>query len=112
MIIEIREIYKCGHCRKVYQKKGFCESHEKSCLKNPNNYRPCFGCNHLSKRKYLHYYDNPMGESKTTLKLLYCNKFNNFTYPPKVEYKKNVIDTDPENKPMPLICNSFSNDFL
>jgi len=50
MKIITKEIYKCDHCNKCYQIKSACERHETLCNKNPNNHRPCFECNKLTKK--------------------------------------------------------------
>jgi len=48
---EFKEIYKCDHCNKLYQRKHACIKHEIACHKNPENHRVCFGCMHLCKKK-------------------------------------------------------------
>ena len=110
MKIETKEIYKCDHCNKLYQIKNSCLSHEKVCSKNPDNDRACFGCVNLTKKIETIYHDTWHGESESNVELLYCNKLDHFLYPPKVEVKGNMIETeDKENKPMPRDC-EFSND--
>jgi hypothetical protein len=42
-------IYRCGHCRKMYQMKYACERHERRCWKNPANQYACFDCVFLNK---------------------------------------------------------------
>jgi len=59
MKIETKEIYKCEHCNKLYQIKSKCLEHEKTCSKNPDNQRACFGCRHLEKKNYTIYEDHP-----------------------------------------------------
>lgn len=44
-------IYKCDHCRKIYQVKHACERHEKVCWKNPANHYACFDCVFLDKSR-------------------------------------------------------------
>jgi ATP-binding cassette subfamily D (ALD) protein 3 len=51
MKVEIKEIYKCDFCNKLYQVKRFAEYHEKGCSKNPENERPCFNCHNMEKRE-------------------------------------------------------------
>lgn len=47
MITETKEVYKCEHCRKLYQRKNACISHEPKCRKNPTNIPKCVGCEYL-----------------------------------------------------------------
>jgi hypothetical protein len=104
MIIETKEIYKCEHCRKLYQVKRFAEFHEQCCNKNPDNKRACFGCKFLVKRPFELFYDTWSGESSRMLDLFYCNSKEHYLYPPKVEAKGNwlVIENDTDtNEPMP-----------
>ena len=61
MITEVKEIYKCEYCRKIYQVKRFAEAHEVVCKKNPDNNRACFGCEFLEKKEKTLYEDHPMG---------------------------------------------------
>lgn len=95
MKIEIKEIYKCGYCNKLYQIKSFCEKHEIQCHKNPDNYRQCLDyCPHLSKQKTTLYYDTYQGEDERIVNVFYCEKNECFLYPPKVEHKNNPLDID------------------
>ena len=112
MKIEIKEIYKCEHCNKLYQIKNKCLEHEKVCNKNPDNQRACFGCRHLEKKNYTIYEDHHYGgELERKVELLHCPKINSFLYPPKVEHKKNWYETDPmENKPMPRTCKVYDDE--
>lgn len=61
MITQTKEIYKCEHCRKLYQIKRFTELHEKMCNKNPENQRACFTCKFLEKKETALCYDSPIG---------------------------------------------------
>ena len=108
MKTEIKEIYKCDHCRKVYQIKKYAIAHENACKRNPVNKRPCFDCLHLEKKQTTHYYDTYCGEDEREISLLYCAMDQKFLYPPKVESKKNMIDLgDESNDPMPKQCNHY-----
>lgn len=101
MKIQTKEIYKCDHCNKLYQIKRYCAEHEIICSKNPVNDRDCFGCMHLEKKETKISYDTPYGESFRTVHLLHCVKIDSFLYPPKVEHKGNMFETEPyENNPM------------
>lgn len=103
MKIETREIYKCDHCNKLYQRKHACEKHEIMCSKNPDNFRACFGCKHLTKVEvpiqgyYWEYEAN----------VLYCSKLEKYLHPPKVEHKGNALDFGRLNEPMPRECKDF-----
>lgn len=108
MITETKEIYKCEHCKKLYQLKKYCLLHETTCKKNKENHRACFGCNNLTKKTETIVYDTGYGESQRKVDLLYCTKLDIFLYPPKVEHKGNQYETHPkENKPMPKECSTF-----
>lgn len=43
---EVREIFRCEHCGKVYLIERYCVPHEDVCKKNPLNTHPCFDCKH------------------------------------------------------------------
>lgn len=89
MITETREIYKCEHCRKVYQIKRYCESHEPKCSKNPINIPKCLGCKHLENIEikfepmYCGYQNNDELMSGNGFR---CNKKEVFMYHPKLEH--------------------------
>jgi len=117
MKTEIKEVYKCEHCNKLYQIKRYALEHEKSCSKNPENKKACLdGCTFLIKKDakvYIgidHYYTGePVYENRT---LLYCEHKKIFLYPPKSEHKQNYYtefyDEENENKPMPMTCDNFN----
>lgn len=110
MKTEIKEIYKCEYCNKLYQIKKNAAYHELMCSKNPANKRPCFECKHLNKRQTVIYPDNPTGyvSNELVLNLLHCKKKDIFIYPPKVEVKKNMYELgDDLNEPMPKQCSDF-----
>ena len=111
MKTETKEVYKCEHCNKLYQLKKWCLLHEKSCSKNPDNDRACFGCRHLTKKSETICCDTRYGEREIKLDLLYCKKLDTFLYPPKVEHKGNMYETESEgNKPMPRTCEVFNDE--
>jgi hypothetical protein len=109
MKTETREIYKCDHCRKMYQIKNACIKHEKKCSKNPKNIRKCFECKHCVLKKadaWVESYDQGMIEETVTS--FYCESKKVFMHPPKAEHKGNVYDFDQvENLPMPMECPKF-----
>ena len=106
MITETKEVYKCEHCRKLYQIKRFAEAHEKSCNKNPDNFRACHSCIHLVKKPITIQYDeNGYGTDERTVDILYCPVIGTYLYPPKVEHKDNAFELGDElNSPMPKEC--------
>lgn len=111
MIIETKEVYKCEFCRKLYQLKRFAEKHEKQCSKNPANYRICFGCEFLGKRRTYIMIDNEYRSYEEPLDLLYCSKIEVFLYPPKVEHKNNQFELgDHYNEPMRKECKHFKDE--
>lgn len=112
MKTEVREIYKCDHCNKLYQIKNACIIHERGCNKNPDNYRVCLSCRHLEKVEETIYHDTPYGgQNSQEVYLFYCKKIESFLYPPKVEQKENWFETDPvDNKPMLRNCEIYEND--
>jgi hypothetical protein len=92
----------------VYQIKRFAETHELSCVKNPDNQRACFGCKNLNKREKTLYYDTSIGETSRTFDLCHCSVKDCFLYPPKVEHKGNELDLGYEpNEPMPKQCEFY-----
>ena len=98
-------IYKCDHCGKIYQRKFYCNKHEKICRKNPANDRPCFNCSCLTM-KTIEYgdYDPEDGVYPSRGNALYCKKQDQFVYPPYTK-KPYYEDDDPDmNIAMPLIC--------
>jgi len=109
MIIETKEVYKCEHCRKLYQIKTACEKHEFKCLKNPDNFRICHGCDHLEVQERAYYYDTFHGEDSRNVKVFYCSKVDTLLYPIRIELGDNgAFDFgDILNKPMKKECKHF-----
>jgi hypothetical protein len=112
--IENVTIYKCDFCNKELKRKHSMAQHETTCLKNPINIRPCFGCPLLTKKETSVYYDNYDGsESELKVQLLYCEAKKHFLYTPKNEHKKNWFELgDESNEPMPTECDIEINDFI
>lgn len=108
MKIEIKEIYKCDHCNKLYQIKSWAEQHEEGCNKNPDNFRACFGCKHLCKKNVDYWFDTYHGEDSKDVLVFYCEKIDSCLYPPKVELAKKWFDFgDINNQPMKKKCEFF-----
>jgi hypothetical protein len=108
MKVEVKEIYKCDHCNKLYQVKGAAERHERACHRNPDNERACFGCDNLEKKETSIGMMTPYGEINKPVNCLYCKIKYVFLYPPKVEHKGNAFDLGEFNEPMPKVCESYS----
>lgn len=115
MITETREIYKCEHCRKMYQVKSACIRHELRCDKNPETHRACYGCNFLKEERVdVNFIAmQPYGEDEYTeeKKILFCSKLNVYKYPPKIEHslrgaylQEDIGDGEVANEPMPKDC--------
>lgn len=112
MKIETQEIYKCEHCNKLYQIKGYCEKHEISCPKNPDNFRKCFGCKFLKKEKTEYFFDTVNGSDSRMINIFHCSKIDSFLYPPKVEHKQNYYELGDElNQPMRKECDQFVDEY-
>lgn len=106
MKTEQRTVYRCEHCKKSYLTKPGARNHEENCKSNPDNFRACFGCKHLSERIIEHSEFNYDGSDyRSDKKVLFCSKINQPLYPPKVERKKNWFELDPYiNQPMKKEC--------
>lgn len=115
MITETREVYKCEHCRKLYQIKSACERHEPKCPKNPDNFKICHGCEFLEKIEVeVNFQDHNGSDHFVKKKLLHCNKLNKFVYPLSVQngwnggyLQEDIGDGEIPNEPMPKECDSF-----
>lgn len=116
MKTETREIYKCEHCKKLYQIASYCIKHEVICHKNPENARLCLKCPFLEMKETTIYHDTGFGEISQEVKLFHCQKVDSYLYPPVVELKGNAIELgDDHNEPMKKECEhykDFSLDFF
>lgn len=85
-------VYDCEHCNKRYYLKHFCEKHEKSCSKNPDNLRLCFAqCKHLQRREIEYecgtdYSGDPFYSKGSAF---FCGLKGDFLLPPKITHKAN-----------------------
>ena len=109
MITEIREIYKCEFCRKLYQIKSACQKHEPNCRKNPLNKQRCLeGCKHLIKKEITFMYDTYIGGMEDKREILFCNKKQEGVYPYWVNgLEGEDIVGDIPNNIMPDECEFF-----
>jgi len=105
MIIETKEIYKCKHCRKLYQRKYACEKHENKCNRNPINASKCLeGCMNLTKLEVEYidqiYINGFIDDITKTKNILYCIEKKEGVCPRWVE----PLDIDVPNNVMPKEC--------
>jgi len=107
MKTKTKEVYYCEHCKKHGLVKNKMIYHEAICSKNPQNYRPCFNCEHLNKGiQEITNYDYLGREYIEKLTVFYCEEKLICLYPPKVEAKGNAFEID-DNHPMPKECELF-----
>lgn len=118
MIIQTKKIYKCEHCKKLYQRRHACEKHEKHCWQNPENDRACLNCVHLRKERVTIEEGHPDHPYEVNFDAFYCGIIASFVYTPKTEVKGNAFDEEllgEANIPMlkecehQNICESFPN---
>jgi hypothetical protein len=102
MISELKLVHTCEYCKKYYINRYFAEKHETACPKNPDNFRPCFGCRHL-KKESVEIVEDSYRERISVKQVFYCSKIESYLYPPKVEHKGNSFELD-GNVPMPRTC--------
>lgn len=109
MQTETREIYKCDHCRKVYQMKHACIAHEPKCKKNPDNKMKCHeGCRFLEKKEVKFSYDAWDGEHESKMEILFCTAKKEGVYPYWVNgLNEDDIHEDIKNNPMPKECDKY-----
>ena len=87
MKTETKEIYKCDHCNKLYQRKHACISHEPKCRKNPLNIPKCVGCKYLTEVdiEYQRHYETFGDCELSSSSAFRCEKKDVFMYHPIVE---------------------------
>jgi len=113
MITETKTIYKCGHCRKLYQVKGAAEKHELKCKRNPEYARACFGCDFLTKKTVVWDCSNGFHYWEKQLNVCFCSKKGTIVTPPNAYTIDSGAVEDKETKeqllqePMPKECNLF-----
>jgi hypothetical protein len=117
MKTETKEIYKCDHCNKLYQRKLVCQKHELSCKKSPDYLRPCHSCKILKKQRetiWAGYGDIYGNELERVVEVLFCEKLDCFIHPPSVAAKGNAFDMGgKENIEMPKECEFYvQQDFI
>lgn len=107
MITETREIYKCEHCRRMYQRKFWAEYHENRCKHNPVNIRPCFTCP-FSKKVEIE--TDEYSETMYKRDIIYCEKKNIGICPPFQSGYSYVTLNGEEilNDNMPVQCDIYN----
>lgn len=104
MKTEIRETYRCDHCNKFYLRKSACLKHEEACFYNPENYRICYDCVHLTKKDVESIEEDDHG-NLVKYSMFYCGQIDECLYPPSVGYKGNAKELmDYLNIPMRKEC--------
>ena len=108
MITETKEIYKCGHCKKLYQRAGACEKHELACKKRPDYLRPCHSCKVLKMVRTIINSGYGDDDGERTVEVLFCEKRDCFIHPPSVAAKGNKFEMgDKSNEEMPKQCEFY-----
>ena len=109
MKTEIKEVYKCDYCRKLYQRKHACIEHEPNCRKNPDNFQKCFdGCVNLIKKEVIYFLDLYGGEHKMSKEILYCEAKNEGVCPYWINgINSDDIENEIPNNTMPKECDLF-----
>jgi len=111
MITETKEVYKCEHCRRLYQRKWLAEKHELSSKKRHDYLQPFHSCKKLKKQKetiWAGYGDMNGYEEERVVEVLFCKKRDCFIYPPSVAAKGNAFDMgDKCNEEMPKQCEFY-----
>lgn len=116
MKIKERTVYSCDFCNKKYFRKNACLKHENICSRNPINHRDCFDCTHLKTEEIDLHFDTPHGTTSEKRTIFYCQKVNQFLYPPITEFKgsaylqEDINDGNVENEPMKKkgMCSYFN----
>ena len=117
MKIQTKEIYKCDHCNKLYQRAWLCKKHELSCKKRPDYLRPCHSCKVLKKVRttaWSNYSDMNGDQEERIVEVLFCEKIDCFIHPPSVAAKGNAFEMgDKSNVEMPKNCEFYiEHDYL
>jgi len=105
MKTKVKEVYYCEHCKKHGLNRLAMAHHELICSNNPDNNRPCFHCQHLTKKQTSIFEDYQGQSHEIFVSLLHCNAKQMFLYTPQNEIKGNQFDLGDEiNEPMPREC--------
>ena len=111
MKTEIREIYKCDYCNKIYQRRNAAINHEERCNSNPKNFKACSSCEHLKKVEETYYFDTYNGEGSRQVQIFKCDKINSFVHPASVERNGTAFEMgDLDNVPMKKECEYYTED--
>jgi len=108
MKTKTKEVFYCDYCKKHGLSKAAMVHHEAICYGNPENKRPCFNCQYLTKREttiYGNYFNG--SEWEREVNLFYCRAKEIFLYTPKNQVKGNQFDIGDTNDPMPKECDVY-----
>jgi len=97
--------YKCDFCGKVYQRRIYCEKHEYTCGKNPDNKPVCWDCKYLQKGKFEF---DPCADDSGSYITYFCDKRDEELMPitsAKKGYYENGISGNAIA--MPKVCRGF-----
>lgn len=123
-VIENITLYKCDFCKKELKRKHAMENHEKACVGNPENKRPCLnGCKFLVQKEIE--YDSGVSEYCSGESVyrkgntFYCEFHQRFMLHPKLEHKENgkwlkhayFEDEEIEQEWMPKECKEYKYNF-
>ena len=111
IIKKVKELYLCEHCRKVYQIKSFCEKHEPTCWKNPDNMSMCHNCKYIEKKEVdVTEFDTEGYDYQVKKGLLFCNKKEIFIYPFWISNPilSENLPNETDNIVMPTKCDDFN----
>ena len=102
-----KPVYYCDYCKKHGLAKGAMKRHELLCFNNPANKRPCFNCQHLTKKEETETcgYQYNGAEINRKVNDFYCLAKKTFLYTPQNEIKDNMHEID--NEPMPKECEYY-----
>jgi hypothetical protein len=110
MKTEVKEVYKCDYCNRLYQIKRHCQKHEIACKKRPDYLRPCHSCRILKKVQetiWAGYGDMCGDECERVVNVLFCEKIDSFIHPPSVAAKGNRFEMNKLNIEMPKNCEFY-----
>jgi len=101
MIVRKMTVYRCEHCRRLFEKRPAAVKHEDRCKKNPDNFRNCFSCKNLIKTKA------SLVDDGREVETLFCNARKVFLHTPINVKKGRIYDTGELSYPMPIECDLF-----
>ena len=115
MITQLKNVYKCEHCKKNGLSKHKMVQHENQCTKNPINFHPCFTCINFDVTEESHeeHYEGGGNDLTRWIKSEYweCKKHKICLHTRRAEVK-GLINKYPESfidtELMPSECEFYS----